>query len=89
MSVTSSYLDLRLANGMSWLGNQIFQSLEIETLIEEFHNHFKLLVYKHIDKCIETKSMGQRGSSLSLLSLSLGESLNHVRICIHGNFFYF
>ena len=29
--------DLRLANGRSWPGNQIYQSLEIETLIEEFH----------------------------------------------------
>ena len=82
----------------SWLGNQIFRSLEIETLIEEFQNHKEKLNSSVTNtsinaKCIETKSIVQSVISLSLslslslpLSLSLGKSLNHVRICIHGNF---
>ena len=89
--MTSFYWDLRLANGRSWLGNQIIKSgnQNIDWGVSESQGNFKLFVYKHIDKCIKTKSMGQRGSKGKslLLSLSLGESLNHVCICIHGIFF--
>ena len=71
--MTSFYWDLRLANGRSWLGNQIIKSgnQNIDWGVSESQGNFKLFVYKHIDKCIETKSMGQRGSKGKSLLLSL------------------
>ena len=79
---------------------KFFKSLEIETLIEGFHNHKEILnssftnTSTNASKQRAWASLASLSLSLSLplslsLSLSLGKSLNHVhvRIYIHGIFF--
>ena len=70
------------------MARKFFQNLEIKTLIEEFQNHKEILNSSFTNTSTNASEQRAKPSVAALsLSLSLEESLNYVRICIHGSFF--